>query len=215
MPAGTLTRSVVLLVGGMNVAGVPANATAVAPRKFSPVNVTSVPTGPLVGVKSRTRAGMKKLASVVSVPLVVITLTGPVTAAAGTCAKILVWFVATNVVANTLLNRTDVEPSRFKPVMVTLVGGGPKLGVKLMIVGGTTKLLEVSVERTGFSSLILPVEANAGTVATICVEPLTVNVAGWLLNKTAVTPFKLVPRMTTFVPARPNEGTKFVGDGGR
>ena len=122
MPAGTLARSVVLLVGGVKLAGVPANATAVAPRKFSPVNVTSVPAGPLVGAKSRMRAGMKKLSGEVAVPLVVVTLMGAVTAAAGTWAKMRFRFVATTVVAVTLPNFTVVEPNRFRPVMVTLAG---------------------------------------------------------------------------------------------
>ena len=63
--------------------------------------------------------------------------------------------------------------------------------------------------------MILPVETAAGTVATICVEPLVLNSAGKPLNETAVTPFKLLPRMTTLVPVRPLAGTKFVGEGGR
>src|SRR5690349_21549086 len=99
--------------------------------------------------------------------------------------------------------------------MVTLVGGGPKFGVKLMMVGCTTKLLVVNPRRTGFCNRIGPVETAAGTVATIWVEPLTVNNAGCPLNETAVTPFKLLPRMVTFVPVRPLTGKKFVGDGGR
>jgi hypothetical protein len=64
------------------------NVTAVAPVKFVPLMVTVVATGPLVGVKLVTvGAGTTvKLLALVAVPPGVVTLTGPVVAAAGTVA---------------------------------------------------------------------------------------------------------------------------------
>ena len=73
----------------MKVALVPLKATAVAPVKFVPLIVTLVPTGPLVGVKPLIVGGLAvtvKLLALVVVPPAVVTLTGPVVAAAGTVA---------------------------------------------------------------------------------------------------------------------------------
>ena len=66
----------------------PLNRTAVAPVKFVPLIVTLVPTGPLVGVKLViVGAGMTvKLVALVAVPPGVVTVSGPVVAAAGTVA---------------------------------------------------------------------------------------------------------------------------------
>jgi hypothetical protein len=66
------------------------NVTAVAPVKFVPLMVTLVPTGPLAGVKLVIVGGALlttvKLLVLVAVPPGVITLSGPVVAAAGTVA---------------------------------------------------------------------------------------------------------------------------------
>src|SRR5438552_14634809 len=59
-------------------------------------------------------------------------------------------------------------------------------------------------------TLIGPVVAPDGTVAVICVSPLTVNVAALVLNVTAVAPVKPVPLMTTVVPTGPLVGLKLV-----
>ena len=66
----------------------PLNLTAVAPVKFVPLIVTLVPTGPLAGVKLAIVGGgmTVKLAALVAVPPGVVTLSGPVVAAAGTVA---------------------------------------------------------------------------------------------------------------------------------
>jgi hypothetical protein len=63
--------------------------TAVAPVKFVPLMVTLVPTGPLAGVKLvivGALATTVKLFVLVAVPPGVVTLSGPVVAAAGTVA---------------------------------------------------------------------------------------------------------------------------------
>ena len=64
------------------------NVTPVAPVRFVPLIVTLVPTGPLVGVKLViVGAGITvKLFVPVAVPPGVVTLSGPVVAAAGTVA---------------------------------------------------------------------------------------------------------------------------------
>src|SRR5947208_6396251 len=72
----------------VNVALVPLNFTAVAPVKAVPVIVTLAPTTPLVGVKLVIVGGLTtvKLPALVAVPLDVVTLSGPLAAAAGTVA---------------------------------------------------------------------------------------------------------------------------------
>ena len=53
---------------------------------------------------------------------------------------------------------------------------------------------------------ICPVVAPAGTIAVICVELLTVNVANVPLKATEVVPTKFVPLMVTTVPTGPEVG---------
>jgi hypothetical protein len=64
----------------------PLNVTAVAPVKLVPLIVTVVPTTPLAGVKLVIAGPILKLPALVAVPPGVVTLTGPVVAAAGTIA---------------------------------------------------------------------------------------------------------------------------------
>src|SRR5262249_25535899 len=87
--AGTVA---VIWVGESTVkpAAVPLNVTDVAPVKFAPVTVTTVATGPLVGVKlERVGAAMTvKLLPLVAVPPEVVTVIGPLVAPEGTVAVI-------------------------------------------------------------------------------------------------------------------------------
>lgn len=69
-----------------NVAEVPLNATFVAWVNPVPVMVTEVPTGPLGGVKLANVGFTLKVCGLVSVVVPVVTVTGPVSAAAGTVA---------------------------------------------------------------------------------------------------------------------------------
>ena len=55
-----------------------------------------------------------------------------------------------------------------------------------------------------------PLVTFVGTVAVICVELFTTNVAGVPLNETALTPAKFVPVMVTLAPGPPLVGAKFV-----
>jgi hypothetical protein len=65
---------------------VPLNLTAVVPKKFAPLMVTVAPSTPLAGVKLVIVGATMKLLALVTVPLGVVTLIGPVVAAADTVA---------------------------------------------------------------------------------------------------------------------------------
>src|SRR5439155_2250367 len=86
-PAGTVAWIAVAEVT-VKVALTPLNVTEVAPLNFVPLIVTLVPAGPLVGVKLAIVGGLTTVneLALVAVPPGVVTLTGPVVAAAGTVA---------------------------------------------------------------------------------------------------------------------------------
>jgi hypothetical protein len=108
-----------------------------------------------------------KLVALVAVPPGVVTLSGPVVAAAGTVAWIAVADVTEKLVALTPLNRTAVAPVRFVPLIVTVAPTVPLAGVKLVIVGAgmTVKLAALVAVPPGVVTLSVPVVAPAGTVA--------------------------------------------------
>src|SRR5205085_5750372 len=93
-------------------------------------------------------------------------------------------------------------------VMITLVFAGPTVGMKLLILGSTLKLLRlVAVAPAVVVTLILPVVASAGTMAVIEVADTTVKlVAAVPLNLTAVAPVKFVPVIVTVAPILPLSG---------
>ena len=70
----------------MKLAVVPLKVTAVVPVKFNPLIVTTVPAGPLVGVKLAIVGATVKLPALVAVPPDVVTLSVPVVAPVGTVA---------------------------------------------------------------------------------------------------------------------------------
>ena len=110
----------------VNVAALPPNETAVAPVKFVPVIVTPVPTGPLAGAKEDMAGVTVKRVVVTIGPLPgVVTVMRPVVAPAGTVV-VIVPEGSTVKVAATPLNETAVAP--VKPVIVTPVPAGPKIG---------------------------------------------------------------------------------------
>jgi hypothetical protein len=105
-----------------------------------------------------------KLAALVAVPPGVVTLSGPVVAAAGTVAWIAVAEVTVKL-ALTPLNLTAVAPVKVVPVIVTTVPTSPLVGVKLVIVGDTVKLVALVAVPPGVVTLSGPDVAPAGTVA--------------------------------------------------
>ena len=129
-PTGTV---VVILAADTTVktAGIPLNVTAVAPVKPPPLMVTSVPTGPLVGVKLLTFGSTVKLAALVAVPPGVVTEMGPLSASFGTFAVIDESFTTVKVAVAPPPNVTDVAPVNLLPVIVTMLPTLPCVGVKV------------------------------------------------------------------------------------
>jgi hypothetical protein len=113
-----------------------------------------------------------KLAALVAVPAGVVTLIGPVVAPEGTFVVILLAVLNVKV-AEAPLNLTAVTPVKFAPLIVTLVSTGPLVGVKLMILGATVKLVALVPVPADVVTLIGPEVALAGTIAVI-----------WLLEST-------------------------------
>jgi hypothetical protein len=177
-PLGTVAEMLVADVT-VKVALLLPNFTAVAPVKFVPVIVTTVPTRPLWGAKPVIVGGatiVKELA-LVAVPPGVVTMIGPVVAFAGTVAVIWDADFTLNE-ALTPSKVTFVVPERFVPLMVTNVPIVPLVGVKLEIVGVgpvvTANAEALVAVPLGVVTAIDPVVAPVGTVAVIWIAEFTV-----------------------------------------
>src|SRR5215472_7647243 len=105
----------------------PPKVTLVAPVKLSPLIVTVVPTGPLVGEKLEIVGVTRKFTLLVKVRLGVVTLTLPVVALLGTVVLISVLETTVNLAA-VPLNVTLVEPVRLFPRIMTAVPTLPEMG---------------------------------------------------------------------------------------
>jgi hypothetical protein len=140
--------------------------------------VTTVPTGPDVGVKLLIPgAGITvKLVELVAVPATFVTAIVPLAVPAATVAVICVALFTVKDVAAVPLNFTAEAPVNEVPVIVTTVPTGPEVGVKLVIVGGgiTAKLAELVPVPATVVIAIVPVLVPAATVAVICVSLSTV-----------------------------------------
>jgi hypothetical protein len=151
----------------------PLKVTAVAPPKFVPITVTTVPTGPLVGEKLETvGAGMTvKLLALDADPPDVVTVIGPVVAPDGTVA--VIWVEEFTVkLALVPLNLTELAPVNPVPVTTTVAPTPPVGGEKPEITGVTRKLLVLVAVPPAVVTLIFPVVAG-GTVAVIWVAEFT------------------------------------------
>src|SRR5215470_3689758 len=113
-----------------------------------------------------------KLAALFPVPAGVVTLILPELAPAGTVAVIRVAELTVNA-AGVPLNLTAVAPVKFTPVTTTLAPTAPVAGVNFVIRGATVKLVALVAVPPGVATVMGPVVAFAGTVAVICVLPLT------------------------------------------
>ncbi|MDQ7052316.1 MAG: hypothetical protein Q9P14_05295 [candidate division KSB1 bacterium] len=164
----------------MNVAAAtPLNSTAVAPVKLLPTIETSVPSGPLVGVKlviAGAGGGVGCVtvneSALVAVPLGVVTAMGPLVAPAGTLARMRVSASTMNVAAAAPLNSTAVAPVKLLPTIETSVPSGPLVGVKLVIAGAGGGVGCVTVNESALVAVPLvvvtaigPLVAPAGTLA--------------------------------------------------
>jgi len=108
---------------------------------------------------------------------------------------------------------------KFAPVIVTDVPTGPLLGLNPEIVGGptTVKLLPLVAVSPATVTLIVPVVAPLGTVATRLVVVAEVTVAVVPLNLTvllAAVELKFVPEIVTEEPTAPLVGLKLEIVGG-
>ena len=125
----------------LKLAAAPLKATAVAPVNALPVNVTEVPTGPLVGVKELITGVemMVKALVLVPVPEALVTLMAPEVAPAGTVVVIRVSETTVKVAA-VPWKATAVVPVKLLPDSVTLVSGVPLVGEKELTTGAKLKL---------------------------------------------------------------------------
>ena len=216
-PLGTLAVTRVPAPFTENVvAATPPNFTEVAPVKAVPLMVTTVPTGPLVGVNEEivgAAAVTVKLVALVAVPPGVVTVIVPVTAPVGTVAVTRVPAPFTeNVAAATPPNFTDVAPPKFVPLIVTEVPTGPLVGEKDVIVGVgapvTVKSVVLVAVAPPLVTVILPVVAPVGTVAVSWVPVgFQENVVALVpLNFTELVPTNPEPWMVTTVPTGPLDG---------
>ncbi len=117
----------------MNVAAEPWNFTAVVADRFVPLMMTDIPTGPLDGENPLMVGGAPapvtlKFVELTSLPAGVVTLMRPVVAPTGTLVVICVSRFVTNTAA-VPPNSTEVAPVNPVPVSVTLVPGGPLVGL--------------------------------------------------------------------------------------
>jgi hypothetical protein len=209
-PVGTRALTVVALSTVKVDAAVPLKLTAVAPVRFFPVIVTSVPAEPDEGenVVMAGAATTVKLVALVAVPSGVPTVIGPVAAPAGTAVVMDVSELTVNEAA-VPSNATEAALLKPVPVRVTPVPTAPSDGEKDESVGGgyTVKLVALTPVPTGVVTEIRPVTAPAGTVAVIDVAEAVWKVAAAVPPKaTDVAPVKLVPEMVTTVPSGPEAG---------
>ena len=143
VPAATVAVAVVLLITLRPVAGVPLIVTLVAPVKLVPNKVTTVPTGPEVGVKLvmvGSEAVTTKELLLNAFPAGVVMRTKPVVLPLETTAVAVVEFTTTRPDAVVPLKATLVAPVKLIPVIVTLVPIGPDVGVKLVMTGAALEV---------------------------------------------------------------------------
>ena len=134
--------------------------TAVAPVKLVPVIVTAVPRIPLVGEKEVIAGSSVKAATLVTLPVELLTEIGPTVAPLGTAAVIWVSETAVNA-ADVPLKAIPVAVVKSLPVMVTVVPTGPLVGVKDVIRSGVPALPD--------AALTLETKASPhGTVVQFC-----------------------------------------------
>ncbi len=168
-----LGRTKVIVVGETTVneaAAAPPTVTELAPVRFVPVTVMTVPAAPdvgeklvMVGVGGTT---VKVVLPLVAVPPGVVMLMTPVNAPLGT-VMLTVPSRFTVKVAATPPMLTLLAPVRFVPVTVMTVPAAPDVGEKLVMVGAgvvTVKRSDALAEPADEVSVTAPVAALLGTV---------------------------------------------------
>ena len=136
--------------------------TGFAPFRFAPVILTEVPTGPEVGENPEIVGGTTKLLEENPEAPGTATRIKPVLAPAGTTIDKLVLFRTERFVVEAPLKDTAVVPSRFLPMIVTLVFTRPEFGETLAIVGLPKKLEVVTAIPKGVFTAIGPLLKPTG-----------------------------------------------------
>jgi hypothetical protein len=133
---GTVAVSFVAETNVTALAATPLNFTVELLVKPTPVSVTTVPAGPLVGAMAVIDSVGVKFAALVALPAAVVTEILPATAALGTVAVICV-ADSTLYDAARPANFTLLAPLKFVPVIVTLLPVIAEVGVNELTVGAT------------------------------------------------------------------------------
>lgn len=218
-PPGTVAVIFVAETTVKLIADVALNLTAVAPVRKLPLIVTKAPTWALVGVNELTvgAGGITvNVAPLVATPPLVVTVSVPLVAAAGTVAVIFTAELTVNAAAAPW-NATPVTPLKLLPLITTEDAALPLPGENELIDGdgNTVKLPELVPVPLGVVAAILPVEAPLGTVTVISAAETTVNVdADVPLNVTAVAPVRLLPLTVTVIPTPADVGVNELTVGG-
>lgn len=196
-PVGTVAVTFVAESTLNDDAGTAPKRTAVAPARFAPVSVTTVPARPPGGSKV-VIAGDETVKVAVVTPVLtgVVTEMRPVTALGGTVTVTAVGVTEVGVVGRPL-NFTAVAPARFAPVIVSVVPAAPDTGPNEAIAG------EVVVKQVSLVTGVVPdtmamgpFVAPAGTAVVISVAEITLNeLTGVPLKVTSVTSAKFAAVM--------------------
>lgn len=215
IPSVAPTGTVVVILVAIEVdttAVTPLNLTTGDGLKLVPVMITVEPSAPALGVKPEIVGvgnTVKLVILSISIPTVVI-LIFPVVAPTGTVVIIRPASEEVTVAA-TSLKKTDGAGPKLLPVMVTVAPTAPLVGLKLAItgVGNTVKTLALATVTPLVVTVIVPVDAPAGTVVVILLVVDEVTVATTSLNATelfAAMVLKFVPSMVTVAPTAPLTG---------
>src|SRR3990172_10980435 len=139
----------------------PLKATAVAVLKLDPLIVTSVPTGPEVGVNELTTGATTtvKLPALIPAPAGFVTETSPVVVPEATVAVIWTSESTTKLAAGVPLNATAVAAAELLPEIGTSLPPGPEVGVNEGTTGASTtvNVPELTPVPAGFVTEIGPV----------------------------------------------------------
>jgi hypothetical protein len=177
VPEATVARICVPDTTVTELANVPWNLTTLSGEKPVPLMVTTLPTGPLAGLKLVIVGLTLNCFLLIAVPPLVVTEMLSVIAPAGTVAVILVEDTTVKLAA-LLPNITADAPVKLLPLIVTTVPQAPLLGVKSEITGlataVTVKFVALTPLPDGAVTVILPVPP-AGAMAVICEYEFTVK----------------------------------------
>lgn len=178
-------------------AGVVPKRTAVAPARFAPLMVTTVPAAPIAGENSVIAADeIENVPSATPVLAGVTTEMSPVAAFGGTVTVIEV--AVTDVgVASVPLNFAAVAPVKLVPVIVTTVPAAPDVGLNEAMAGEVVVKQVSLVIGVVLETIVMgPLLAPPGTAVVISVaEMMEKELTDLPLNVMSVTSARFAPLM--------------------